>query len=135
MLKKSTALFVVPLVLFFTASPFAQARKVEPVYYPEPIEVDCKISLNKVKAAIRYGLSARRWAAKNMGSGKIRGTLNIRRHTLVVDIKYSTKSVRIRYKSSVNLNYSSGAGLIHRNANNWIRNIENDIRFRLSTYC
>jgi hypothetical protein len=64
--------------------------------------------------------------------GQIVGTLNVRSHTAVVDIPYSTKSYSITYSSSQNLKYDEAAGTIHSNYNGWIQRLENTIRSRIS---
>jgi hypothetical protein len=56
----------------------------------------------------------------------------------VVDIAYTTTSYDITYKSSDNLDYRrrrDGREVIHRNANSWMSNIQNDIAAQLALLC
>ncbi len=60
-----------------------------------------------------------------------RKSLNLRTHTAVVEIPYSTKAFSIRYKDSVNLDYTGES--IHSNYNGWIQNLEKGIRTQLQS--
>lgn len=115
-----------------------QARSA-PLLNPSPIQVPCEMSLTNVKKAIWLALVGRNWNPVDKGNGLIEAKVIVRgKHTLVVDIKYDTKFVEIRYKSSDNLNYrvsKDGKATIHPNANSWIENIANDTRNQLLTSC
>lgn len=65
------------------------------------------------------------WRIEQQGSGLMRGTLNLRTHQAVVDIPYDTQRFSIRYVSSANLDYQNG--LIHKNYNSWVQNLQNAI--------
>lgn len=131
--------FVVALVLM-TNCLLAVPSKVQaaPLVNPEPVQVPCETPLKDVKKAIWLALIGRTWNPVDKGGGLIEAKVVVRgRHTLVVDIKYDTKSVLIRYKSSDNLKYhvSGGVPQIHKNANSWMANIANDTRNQLLTSC
>jgi antibiotic biosynthesis monooxygenase (ABM) superfamily enzyme len=110
-----------------------------PLVNPQPIQVPCERSLKDVKKAIWLALIGRTWNPLDKGPGAIEAKVIVRgKHTLVVDIKYDTKSVMIRYKDSDNLNYhvsKDGEATIHRNANSWMENIANDTRNQLAIAC
>ena len=70
------------------------------------------------------------WQMNANAPGKITGTLNVRKHTAVVEIPYSSRSYSINYKSSVNLNEEEGQ--IHNNYNGWVRNLAKAIDANLA---
>lgn len=59
------------------------------------------------------------------------GTLNLRSHMAQVDIRYTTTSYSITYRDSKDLNYDGSN--IHRNYNNWIRNLDQAIKQQLAS--
>jgi hypothetical protein len=63
----------------------------------------------------------------------VQGTLNLRSHTAVVTIPFSTKSYSILYKESTNLKYDAEKQTIHGNYNGWVQRLDNEIRARIST--
>ena len=65
------------------------------------------------------------WRIESEGSGVMRGTLLLRSHQAVVQIPYDTQRFAIHYVSSTNLDYENG--LIHRNYNGWVQNLQNTI--------
>lgn len=137
MLRKF-AFFATAVVVFAVLAaspPAADAKKLAPVYNPEPIPVG-KANAEQVRKAIRQALSKRGWAAKDQGPGHVVGTLSVRKHMAKVDIRFDGKTVRIKYKDSEELNYKKDgdAELIHPNYNKWVQNLENDINFALSDY-
>ncbi len=62
------------------------------------------------------------WVIEPTGPGEATGTLNLRTHMAVVRIRYDARRVRIDYVDSRNLDHHGDR--IHRNYNNWIRNLE-----------
>jgi hypothetical protein len=128
------------LSMVMTSCVLAASSKVQaaPIYNPDPIQVPCEMPLADVKKALWLALVGRTWNPVETAPGVVEAKVVVRtKHTLVVDIKYDTKSVLIRYKSSDNLDYriSGGVPHIHKNGNSWIRNIENDTRNNLVTSC
>jgi len=76
-------------------------------------------------AQIRRAGEGRGWAIVDRAPGWSRGTLRLRGHEAVVDIRYDTRRFVIDYVSSVDLNHS-GAG-IHPNYNSWVGYLTQDI--------
>ncbi|HTH78579.1 MAG TPA: hypothetical protein VL593_06335 [Ramlibacter sp.] len=85
---------------------------------------------DQVRAAILRAGAALRWQMADEGPNMIVGTLNLRTHTAVVEIPYSTSTYSIKYRSSVNLNEKDG--MIHKNYNGWIQNLTRGINTQLS---
>ena len=80
------------------------------------------------KSIVRAGVTLG-WKMSSDTPGKVTGTLNVRKHTAVVEIPYSAKSYSILYKSSANLD--EGDGQIHNNYNGWIKNLAKGIDAQL----
>ncbi len=89
-------------------------------------------TMDQVRTAIVGAGSTLGWVMKDDGPEKLTGTLNLRSHSAVVDIPYSTTSYSIIYHSSMNLNEQDGN--IHKNYNGWVQNLEQGINARLSGY-
>jgi hypothetical protein len=73
-----------------------------------------------VEHAIVAGMARLKWMPAREGPGVIRGTLNLRIHTVVVRIEYTTESYNIRYADSQNMDFkvrSDGTRMIHKNYN------------------
>lgn len=83
----------------------------------------------QVRSAIMRAGAALGWVIKDNGPNALVGTLNLRKHTAVVDIPYSATSYSITYRSSINLNEKDGK--IHKNYNGWIQNLSNGIDVQL----
>lgn len=81
------------------------------------------------KAIVRAGTTLG-WQMNANAPGKVTGTLNVRKHTAVVEIPYSSRSYSINYKSSVNLNEEEGQ--IHNNYNGWVKNLARGIDANLA---
>jgi hypothetical protein len=88
-----------------------------------------QLTEDEVRKAIITAGSGLGWVIAPVSPGLATGTLNLRTHLAVVDIRYTTKSFSIIYKDSTNLHYRSGQ--IHRNYNDWIENLDRDIRNEL----
>jgi hypothetical protein len=95
-----------------------------------PIASSKAISSNEVQKAILRAGAALGWVMKPVEPGLIVATLNLRKHTAVVDIKFNDKTYAIHYKDSTNLDYKDGA--IHKNYNGWIENLDNGIKTQLN---
>jgi len=65
-----------------------------------------------------------------IGPGHLEAQILVRSHEAKVDIFYDEAMYSIIYKDSVNLKYDNG--LIHKNYNKWIRNLDIDIQRTLS---
>lgn len=66
------------------------------------------------------------WQMKKVKQGHIVGTLNLRKHMVQVDIRYSRSSYSITYKNSSEMRYDGTN--IHSNYNSWIQRLDNSIR-------
>ena len=84
----------------------------------------------QVRAAIVRAGVALGWQMKDEGPNLLVGTLQLRSHTAVVEIPYSTTQYSIKYRSSVGLDEKGGA--IHKNYNGWIQNLTNGINAQVS---
>jgi hypothetical protein len=72
------------------------------------------------------------WKMEREKAGAIKAVLNIRTHTAVVGVKYNAKQYSIRYRSSENLDYKKQEKDIHRNYNNWVANLDEEIQSELA---
>ncbi len=88
------------------------------------------VSSSDVKKAIMRAGAGLGWVMKANGSGKLIGTLSLRKHVAVVDIDYSTKSYSIRYNDSQELGYDGTN--IHQNYNGWVQNLQKAIQTQLN---
>jgi hypothetical protein len=88
------------------------------------------VSMSEVEQAIRQAGVSLGWQMVPKGPGSIEGTLLLRDHRAVVDIKYDTKTYSIKYKDSSNLQYDGTS--IHSNYNGWVQRLDNTIRARLT---
>lgn len=116
----------------------AHAGKHDPIYTPDPIAVPAGKGSEEVKRAVRKALFDKGWEAREIGSGHMQGKhTKSGKHgsyTAVVDVRYDTKTVRIGYKDSQNLNYDKGDNTIHGTYNKWVKNLERNIRVNLGAY-
>jgi hypothetical protein len=90
-----------------------------------------KLTTAQVEKAILQAGVQRNWRMQKVKDGLITGTLALRTHVAVVDIKYSATAYSITYKNSTDLDYDGTN--IHKNYNSWIRNLDNSIQLYLST--
>jgi hypothetical protein len=140
--------FVMPrsIIRLFAILPFiallavpAYAANTAPLYKPEPIEVPAGKSADDVKKAVRKALFDKDWEIREIGPGHLQGKHTKsggkgKLHVAVLDVRFDTKSVRIGYKDSQELNYDKDSGVIHKTYNNWVRNLEKNIRANLGAY-
>jgi len=94
-----------------------------------PVVANKPPSMQDVQDAITRAGAALGWRMQPVKPGLMQGTLNLRTHTAVVEIPYSTTAFSIKYKDSVNLDYTGDS--IHSNYNGWIQNLEKGIRAQL----
>ncbi|SVB34402.1 uncharacterized protein METZ01_LOCUS187256 [marine metagenome] len=99
---------------------------------PMPFATENKPSIEQIKKAIIVAGSGLGWRIKSQSPGHLIGTLNLRAHKAIVDIKYSTENYSITYnEGSTNLNYDGT--YIHSNYNGWIGNLEKAINVQVSS--
>ena len=97
---------------------------------PVPTASGRPLGADEVRKAIVRGGAMKGWKMIEEGPGRIVGTLNIRTHTAVVEIPYSSRSYSIKYRSSVNLNEEGGQ--IHNNYNGWVKHLDQAIQAQLA---
>ena len=88
------------------------------------------ISMEEIGKAITAAGAGLGWRMKPQGPGHMVGTLTVRTHIAVVDIKYNTENYSITYKDSTNLKYDGEN--IHSNYNGWVQNLEKAINGQLA---
>jgi hypothetical protein len=89
-------------------------------------------ALDQVQKAIVEAGASLGWIMAVAKPGEIVGTLNVRSHTAIVAIPFTTKSYSILYKDSTNLKYNAEKQTIHENYNGWIQRLDNTIRARIA---
>jgi len=80
------------------------------------------------KAILRAG-GTLGWQVTDNGPDTMTGVLNLRTHSVTVDIPYSAKQYSILYKDSTNLNYDGTS--IHKNYTGWVQNLQKGIDAQL----
>jgi hypothetical protein len=88
------------------------------------------LNKDQVRGAIVRAGAALGWQMKDEGPNMLVGTIQLRKHTAVVEIPYSASDYSIKYRSSVNLDEKDGS--IHKNYNGWIQNLTRGINTQLS---
>jgi len=121
-------LFVALALMFFASCRTAPIYNVDHQAIATP--AGKSLTMKQVRAAIVRAGASRGWAMKDAGPGHLVGTLHLRTHVAVVDIRYTTKYYSIHYKSSKNLRYDGKH--IHSNYNGWIENLQHDITTQLT---
>lgn len=95
-----------------------------------PVVANKAVSMEDVqKAIVRAGVGLG-WQMKPVEPGLIVGTLTLRTHMAMVNVKYDTKTYSITYKDSSNLDYTGDS--IHKNYNGWVTNLDRGIQSQLS---
>lgn len=121
------------IVIIATALMFILAGcRSNPVYNVDdaPIQVSGNYSADDVKKAIIRAGAGLGWIMKEKKSGLISGTLYLRTHVAIIDIRYTKKAYSITYKDSQNLDYDGTN--IHKNYNGWVQNLNRQIQAQLS---
>lgn len=95
-----------------------------------PVVANKKVTMDDMQKAIVRAGAGLGWQMKAVKPGEILGTLHLRTHVAVVDIRYNTKEYSITYKDSTNLDYDGTN--IHKNYNGWIQNLDNGIRVQIT---
>jgi uncharacterized lipoprotein YajG len=88
------------------------------------------VNMSQVTTAIMRAGSRLGWQMQPEAPGRLSGRINVRTHSAVVDVQHDTKSYTIKYRESVGLNAKDG--MIHRNYNSWIQNLDKNIRAELT---
>jgi hypothetical protein len=107
---------------------------VQPIYNVQSAPITAPagktLSMTEVQQAILRAGTQLGWQMQPERPGRISGRLALRTHLAVVDIEHDTKSYSIKYRDSTNL--EARDGMIHRNYNGWIQNLEKAIRVQTS---
>lgn len=90
-----------------------------------------KTQIGDVTEVIKKAGAGLGWQMKEVSPGYMIGTLALRSHIAVVDIRYDTDSFSIGYRDSTNLNYDGSS--IHGNYNGWVKNLQSAILGQSST--
>ena len=92
------------------------------------------VTTSDVKKAIVEACTARGWKVDAVTDTWIDASITVRgKHYVAVHIPYSTQSVRIEYRDSSNMKYTTGETTkIHRNYNLWVNNLIHDINAKLT---
>jgi hypothetical protein len=125
-LKKIFIILISALVVF------AAGCRTSPIYNVEDQSVisgSTRASMEDVKNAILRAGAGLSWAMRENKPGYITGTLTLREHFAVVDIKYDTQKYSILYKDSKNLKYDGTN--IHNNYNGWVQRLNQAIQAQL----
>jgi hypothetical protein len=87
-------------------------------------------NMNEVTTAIMRAGTRLGWVMQPEGPGRVSGRIALRTHTAAIDVEHTTKSYTIKYRDSQNLDAKDG--MIHRNYNGWIQNLDKAIRSELT---
>lgn len=112
----------------------AAGCRANPVYNVEAAAVvtgKAGATVEDVKKAILRAGGALGWTMNPIAPGQIVGTLRLRKHVAVIDIKYNMNTYSIMYKDSTNLDFDGTS--IHSNYNGWIQNLNKAIQVQLTT--
>jgi hypothetical protein len=93
---------------------------------PFTLPADKPLTMTQISRAIVVAGNQLGWQMQPVGPGKITGRLARRTHVADVDIEHDTKSYSIKYRDSQNLDAKDG--MIHKNYNGWIENLDKAIR-------
>jgi hypothetical protein len=88
------------------------------------------VNMSQVTTAIMRAGSRLGWQMQPEAPGRLSGRIALRTHAAVIDVEHDTKSYSIKYRDSTNL--EARDGMIHRNYNGWIQNLDKNIRAELT---
>jgi len=85
----------------------------------------------QLKAAVIQGAAARGWTLSDVRNDRAVANIQVRgKHTVTIDVLWAAGQVTVKYKDSVNMNYSGNE--IHPNYNAWVQNLVDSIRVAAS---
>jgi len=84
------------------------------------------LSSTELQRAIVNAGTGLGWVMQPVAPGKLNGRLMLRTHLAEIDIEYSTRTYSIKYRDSQNLDAHDG--MIHRQYNAWIANLDKAIQ-------
>jgi hypothetical protein len=88
------------------------------------------VTMTQVTTAIMRAGTRLGWQMQPEAPGRLSGRIALRTHTAVIDVEHDTKSYSIKYRDSTNLDAKDG--MIHKNYNGWIQNLDKSIRAELT---
>ena len=111
----------------------ACAYKQQPIYNPvQPVPLSAQsLPLDRIEALVIAGAQMRAWRVERVAPGQLRAMQVADKFSATVDITFDQRQFRITYRDSSGLLANNGA--IHSHYNFWIRNLEADIRNKLSS--
>ena len=112
------------LCLLLIAAP-AWAGTTERLFEPEPVAVPKGLSETEVEHAVLDAAVQREWLIVSRGPGEMMLRYAPRDVSASVRIAYDSRTVRLAYAGSTNLDYavSGGERYIHRNYNRWVQHL------------
>jgi hypothetical protein len=126
--RKIVLIFLVLVVALGIGCRTSLIRNVENA--PITLQEGQNPSMKEIEKAIIVAGAGLGWRIKPVSPGNLVGTLALRDHVAVVDIKVDTEKYSITYKDSTNLKYDGTN--IHSNYNGWIQNLEKSINAHLA---
>ena len=102
---------------------------------PLEFNITSEISDESLAKEIKLALINREWIPIDGKNGLISARLNVRKHTVEIDIKYGDGIIEIIYRDSKNMLYKSeddSTRVIHKKYNAWIMNLQRDIQLRIA---
>jgi hypothetical protein len=108
-----------------TVQPIQNVEKSPIILPPGKTVTQQQVTTAIMRAGTRLG-----WQMQPEGPGRLSGRIALRNHTAVIDVEHDTKSYSIKYRDSTNLDAKDG--MIHRNYNGWIQNLDKNIRSELT---
>jgi hypothetical protein len=125
---------IVALLVAVAALVFAGCGTTQPIYNVEKSPIILppgkSVTMQQVTTAIMRAGAGLGWQMQPEGPGKLSGRIALRQHMAVIDVTHDTKSYSINYRDSSNLEAKDG--MIHRNYNGWIQNLDKRIRSELT---
>lgn len=121
-MRISSLMFAVLALLLVSGCRTVPVRNIEnaPIVTTSQSHPDMqKIGDAIIKAGTGLG-----WRMSQKDTGQITGKLYIRTHRADVDIIYNHKNYSIVYKDSSNLKYNPEKSTIHKQYNNWVKNLD-----------
>lgn len=90
------------------------------------------LQASQVRSAIITAGTSLGWRMVDAGPNRLQGTLALRTHSAVVEVPYAASTYSINFKSAENLGANGADGMIHRNYNGWVQNLDRAIRTEIS---
>jgi hypothetical protein len=128
---------VVSLAVFVFVALAAQGcdHRAQPMVRSVPVALGGGPADPKViEGAIEMSFARRHWQIKEHAPGRYVAEYAEKGHSATVAVMYDPQSARIDYVDSSGLLYANGpeGEVIHRNYNNWVKNLANDLRINMS---